>query len=96
MLYRKLPKGEEEISILGIGTSSIQVSSEKEIEEIVAAAIENGINFFDMASSEAKSHYENLEVKADACIQCGHCNKRCPFHVNQMARMGEIDSWFCG
>ena len=54
MLYRKLPKGEEEISILGIGSSSIQASTEKEIEEIVAAAIENGINFFDMASSEAK------------------------------------------
>lgn len=54
MLYRKLPKGEEEISILGIGTSSIQASSEKEIEEIVSTAIENGINFFDMASSEAK------------------------------------------
>lgn len=54
MLYRRLPKGEEEISILGIGTSSIQASSEKEIEEIVVTAIENGINFFDMASSEAK------------------------------------------
>lgn len=54
MLYRKLPKGEEEISILGIGTSSIQASGEKEIEEIVVTAIENGINFFDMASSEAK------------------------------------------
>ena len=54
MLYRKLPKGEEEISILGIGTSSIQDSSEKEIEEIVVTAMENGINFFDMASSEAK------------------------------------------
>lgn len=54
MQYRKLPKGEEQISTLGIGTSSIQASSEKEIEEIISLAIENGINFFDMASSEAK------------------------------------------
>lgn len=54
MQYRKLPKGAEEISVLGIGTSSIQASSEKEIEEIMDAAIESGINFFDMASSEAK------------------------------------------
>ncbi|MDE5909966.1 MAG: hypothetical protein K2H52_14675 [Lachnospiraceae bacterium] len=54
MQYRKLPKGAEQISVLGIGTSSIQASSEKEIEEIMDAAIENGINFFDMASSEAK------------------------------------------
>lgn len=54
MLYRKLPKGNEAISILGIGSSSIQASGEKEIEEIITSAIENGINFFDMASSEAK------------------------------------------
>ena len=54
MQYRKLPKGAEQISVLGIGTSSIQASNEKEIEKIVDAAIENGINFFDMASSEAK------------------------------------------
>lgn len=54
MLYRKLPKGEEQISILGIGTSSIQMSEEKEIEEIITSAVEKGVNFFDMASSEAK------------------------------------------
>lgn len=54
MEYRKLPKGNEQISVLGLGTSSIQASSEKEIEETIALAIENGINFFDMASSEAK------------------------------------------
>ena len=54
MDYRKLPKGSEQISILGIGASSIQTSSEKEIEETVTFAVEKGINFFDMASSEAK------------------------------------------
>ena len=54
MEYRKLPKGREQISILGLGTSSIQASGEKEIEEVVSLAIENGINFFDMASAEAK------------------------------------------
>ena len=31
MQYRKLPKGAEQISVLGIGTSSIQASSEQEI-----------------------------------------------------------------
>ncbi len=54
MQYRKLPKGTEQISILGLGTSSIQASSEKEIEEVISLAMENGINFFDMASAEAK------------------------------------------
>lgn len=54
MQYRKLPKGTEQISILGLGTSSIQASSEREIEEIVSYAMDQGINYFDMASSEAK------------------------------------------
>lgn len=54
MEYRTLPHGGEKISILGLGTSSIQASSEKEIEETIACAAENGINFFDMASAEAK------------------------------------------
>ena len=54
MEYRKLPKGNEQISVLGLGTSSIQASSDKEIEETIALATQNGINFFDMASSEAK------------------------------------------
>ena len=54
MEYRILPHGGEKISILGLGTSSIQVSDEKEIEETLRLAVENGINYFDMASSEAK------------------------------------------
>lgn len=54
MEYRKLPKGTEQISVLGLGTSSIQASSEREIEEIITLAMEKGINYFDMASSEAK------------------------------------------
>lgn len=54
MQYRKLPRGTGQVSVLGIGTSSIQASSEKEIEKMITAAMENGINYFDMASSEAK------------------------------------------
>ncbi len=54
MEYRKLPRGNKNIGVIGLGTSSIQASSEKEIEEIVSFAVENGVNFFDMASSEAK------------------------------------------
>lgn len=54
MEYRKLPKGNEQIGVIGLGTSSIQASSEKEIEETIALAVENGVNFFDMASSDAK------------------------------------------
>lgn len=54
MEYRVLPHGGEKISILGLGTSSIQASTEAEIEETVRLAVENGVNYFDMASAEAK------------------------------------------
>ena len=35
-----------------------------------------------------------LDKTASACVQCGHCNGRCPFHVDQMARMREIAQYF--
>lgn len=53
MEYRKLPRGGENISILGLGTSSIGMAGEKEIEAAMAMALEAGINFFDMASADA-------------------------------------------
>ena len=51
MEYRKLPRGNENISIIGIGTSGICESGEKEIEAVASMAIENGINYFDMAAA---------------------------------------------
>ena len=42
----------------------------------------------------ATGHYEKLSVKADACVMCGHCESRCPFHVRQETRMKEIDDYF--
>ena len=42
----------------------------------------------------AKDHYKNLEKTAKDCIQCGHCNTRCPFKVDQLSRMKEIANYF--
>ncbi|HIV44407.1 MAG TPA: 4Fe-4S dicluster domain-containing protein [Candidatus Faecalibacterium avium] len=42
----------------------------------------------------ARDHYANLGGKASACLACGHCNRRCPFHVDQMARMRQIADYF--
>ncbi|HIS48272.1 MAG TPA: aldo/keto reductase [Candidatus Scybalocola faecigallinarum] len=53
MEYRKLPHGEEQISIIGLGNSSLGTAGEKEAQETVAMAIENGINYFDMAAGDA-------------------------------------------
>ena len=42
----------------------------------------------------AKNHYDKLAVKADACLKCGHCDKRCPFKVKQQDKMQEIAEYF--
>ncbi len=42
----------------------------------------------------AAEHYRGLSKHADDCISCGHCNSRCPFGVDQMARMKEIADYF--
>ncbi len=42
----------------------------------------------------AKEHYLSLEKKAGDCISCGHCDRRCPFHVKQSERMKEIKNYF--
>ena len=52
MEYRKLPRGTEEISILGLGNSSMGQSGEKEVQASVEMALENGINYFDMAAAD--------------------------------------------
>ena len=44
--------------------------------------------------SLARSHYENLTLRADSCVGCGHCNSRCPFHVDQVHRMKSIHEYF--
>ena len=52
MEYRKLPHGEEKISVLGLGSSSIGGSGKKEIARAAEMAVKNGINYFDLASAD--------------------------------------------
>ena len=42
----------------------------------------------------AAEHYRTLDKTALDCVQCGHCAKRCPFHVPQPDRMREIAKYF--
>ena len=53
MEYRKLPHGEERISIIGMGSSIIGERPEKDIIETVQSALDAGINFFDLAAGHA-------------------------------------------
>lgn len=53
--------------------------------------------YYDLAKAGdalARNHYDKLEKKADACVHCGHCDRRCPFHVAQTDRMTEIQAFF--
>ena len=53
MEYRKLPHGEEQISVIGFGTSSIGAAGDAELEATLELALEQGINYFDLASADA-------------------------------------------
>ena len=56
MQYRELPHGGEKISVIGLGMGSIHEGSEAEIEATLKLALESGVNYFDMAASEAKPY----------------------------------------
>ena len=42
----------------------------------------------------AREHYLALDKTAKDCVDCGHCNSRCPFSVDQVNRMQEIAEYF--
>lgn len=88
MEYRKLPKGDEKISVFGLGSSSLG-----------PAGLDIGLinKYFDLANAGdtlPKDHYLHLGKQAGDCIGCGHCDRRCPFHVHQSARMQKICAYF--
>lgn len=55
MEYRKLPHGDEQISVIGLGTSSMGESNEKEIIATIQEAMQAGVNYLDLASGHAKT-----------------------------------------
>jgi predicted aldo/keto reductase-like oxidoreductase len=42
----------------------------------------------------SKDHYIKLSKNAKACIECGVCEKNCPFHVEIRGRMREAINYF--
>ena len=61
MEYRKLPHGDEMISVIGMGTSVVGEKSSKNVTETVSYALEHGINYFDMAGGHA-SIFQGMEM----------------------------------
>ena len=53
--------------------------------------------YYDLAKNGdamAAEHYQGLDFHAADCVQCGHCDSRCPFSVRQTMRMKEIAAYF--
>ncbi|MCF0151603.1 MAG: aldo/keto reductase, partial [Firmicutes bacterium] len=53
--------------------------------------------YYDLAKNGdamAAEHYKGLQLHAEDCIGCGHCNSRCPFGVDQVSRMQQIKEYF--
>ena len=53
--------------------------------------------YYDLAQAGdrlAAEHYRTLEKNASDCVQCGHCDSRCPFAVKQIERMQQIAEYF--
>ncbi len=62
------------------------------------AGIDIGLvnKYYDLAKAGDKlaiEHYKTLAKNASDCVKCGHCDKRCPFHVKQSVRMAEINDF---
>lgn len=53
MEYRTLPHGGDKISIVGLGMGSIHNADTPEVERIVRAALDAGVNYFDFVPSKA-------------------------------------------
>ncbi len=63
------------------------------------AGIDIGLvnKYYDLAQAGdrmAADHYGKLEIKAGACLACGHCDRRCPFGVRQQEKMQKIAACF--
>ncbi len=68
MIYKKVSKIEEKISVIGIGCWNFggdwDCSDDRKSEEIIYAAIDMGINFFDVAPVYGWGHSETVLGKA--------------------------------
>ncbi len=63
------------------------------------AGIDIGLTnkYYDLALAGDKiaaNHYSKLRTKASECLECGHCDSRCPFGVHQSERMARIAEYF--
>ena len=106
MEYRTLPHGGEKIGVIGMGASVIGARPESAGRCVYCkhghpcpAGLDIALinKYYDLArlgDKLAREHYLTLERTASDCLACGHCDRRCPFHVPQSQRMETIRAYF--
>lgn len=52
MLYRKVGRTGDEVSVIGIGTSSNGLAGTEETARAVTMALDYGVNYFDLAAAD--------------------------------------------
>ena len=99
--YEELSEEEKDYSIIGTFTADTITGTCVYCNHCqpCPAGIDIGLvnKYYDLAlagDTIAANHYDKLSIKADACLQCGHCEDRCPFSVKQESRMEEIAKYF--
>lgn len=101
--FPEAPAEEKDYSIIGQFTPAAAMGNCVYCNHCLPcpAGIDVGLvnKYYDLAlagDAMAASHYGKLTVRAGACTGCGHCDRRCPFHTEQSARMKEIAAYFGG
>lgn len=99
--YPASTKGDRDYSVIGEFTPESAVGNCVYCNHCqpCPAGIDIGIvnKYYDLSlagDKMAANHYGKLVVKADACLKCGHCDKRCPFKVKQQRKMQKIAEYF--
>lgn len=99
--YYKASDEDKDYSIIGAATPKDAVGRCVYCNHCAPCPV--GINvslvnkYYDLAKlgdELAKDHYKQLSLHAGDCVQCGSCNSRCPFKVDQTVRMIEIKDYF--
>lgn len=64
------------------------------LANIDIGAVNKYLDLAKVGDELAKDHYMKLSKHATDCIECGACEKNCPFHVNVCGRMREARKFF--
>ena len=85
MLYRKMPKNGDTLSILGFGCMRLPLQKEGRIDEPravrqIRSAIDRGVNYF-VYAIRMSGILGGPPSYASQCVQCEECLEKCPQHI---------------